>query len=162
MRLRPNAKVTTLHESKESREDWRTTDVTFTPGYPHYKCLMLNNVDGDDRLTRGELLCICRIMVRRLNVASYIDHMIVPVSHNRLEQSSKYTRRRADASMLMQVMLLSFMGPRHGRILQAHYDGTNLVVRKSKLFDLRSKDVDALKLFARWWCASPVGDTISP
>lgn len=121
---------------------------------------MLNNIDGDDRLTRGELLCICRIMVRRLNVASYIDHMIAPVSHNRLEQSSKC--RRADASTLMQTMLLSFMGPRHGRILQAHYDGAKLVVRKSKLFDLRSKDVDALKLFARWWCASPVGDTISP
>lgn len=94
-------------------------------------------------------------MVRRLNLASYIDHMIAPVSHNRLEQSSKY--RRADASTLVQIMLLSsFMGPRHGRILQSHYDGAKLVVRKSKLFDLRSKDVDALKLFARWWCASPV------
>lgn len=61
----------------------------------------------------------------------------------------------------MQVMLLSFMGPRHGRILQALYDGAKLVVRKSKLFDLRSIDVDALKLFARWWYASPAGDTIS-
>lgn len=63
---------------------------------------------------------------------------------------------------LMQVILLSFVGPRHGRILQTHYDGINLVLRKSKLFDLRSKDFDALKLFARWWCASPVGHTISP
>lgn len=64
--------------------------------------------------------------------------------------------------MLMQVLLLPFMRPRHGRILQAHYDGINLVVLKSKLCDLRSKDVDALKLFARWWCASLVGDTFSP
>lgn len=90
MFLRPNAKVTTtLHESKEPCEDWRATYVTFTPGYPHYKCLMLNNIDGGDRFIRGELLCICRIMVRHINMASYIDHMVAPVSHKRLEKSSR-------------------------------------------------------------------------
>lgn len=94
MFLRPNAKVTTLLESRESHEDWRTTYITFTPSYPHYKCLMLNNIDVDDRLTCGELLCTCQIMVRRLNVVSYIDHMIAPVSHNHLEQSARC--RRAD------------------------------------------------------------------
>lgn len=31
-------------------------------------------------------------------------------------------------------MLFSFMGERHGRILLAHFDGSNLVVRKSELY----------------------------
>lgn len=40
-------------------------------------------------------------------------------------------------------MLLSFMGG-YGRILLVHHDGSQLIVRKSKLFDFREKNTPAL------------------
>jgi len=40
----------------------------------------------------------------------------------------------------------------------AHHDGTDLVVRRSELFDLSWKNVDVLRLFLRWWCSDGVGD----
>ena len=43
--------------------------------------MMTSNIDigEDDRLTRFELLCICRIMIKRLNWKRYVEHMITPV-----------------------------------------------------------------------------------
>lgn len=51
------------------------------------------------------------------------------------------------------------MGRQHARILQAHFDGTDLIVLKSKLFDFRTKDDEALALFAQWAYSEPVGNT---
>ncbi|GES66236.1 hypothetical protein ATEIFO6365_0013020400 [Aspergillus terreus] len=112
--------------------------ATFTSDYnagPHFKCMMISDVHGDDRLTRSELLCACRIMIMFLSSRRWMNHMVTPV------------------------MLLSFMGG-YGRILLVHHDGSQLIVRKSKLFDFREKNTPALKLFLRWWCSSHVGDTL--
>jgi hypothetical protein len=43
-------------------------------------CIMLYDVDGDDRLLRGELLALIRIMRGRLNTRSLVDHVVAPVS----------------------------------------------------------------------------------
>lgn len=54
------------------------------------------------------------------------------------------------------------MGPRQARVLQAHYNGRELVVHKTKLFDFtKKKDNDALLLLSRWAASSAVGDTVS-
>lgn len=58
-----------------------------------------------------------------------------------------------------KVLILSFVGPRHARILLAHHDGTNLVIRQSKRFALWEKDIPNLKVLLRWWCSSGIGDT---
>ncbi|PYI05845.1 hypothetical protein BO78DRAFT_419168 [Aspergillus sclerotiicarbonarius CBS 121057] len=115
--------------------NWRATAVSKAPGGPWLKCMMLNNVKGSDDLTRGELLSICRIMVKGLE--KYENHVVAPV------------------------MLLSFMGPRHGRVLLAHHDGTKLVIYKTQLFDFRSRNVPAFRILARWWCSRGVGDTVA-
>lgn len=54
--------------------------------------------------------------------------------------------------------MLSCMGSKHARILVAHHDG---VIRRSGLYDLSWKNVEALRLFVRWWCSDPVGETRS-
>ncbi|KAH8427953.1 uncharacterized protein LDX57_005659 [Aspergillus melleus] len=95
------------------------------------------HVNGDDdQITRGEILSICRIMIRCLRAKSYLAYKVIPV------------------------LLISFMGPRHARILLAHHNGTDLVVRQSKLLDFREKNVPAFKILLRWWCSSGTGDTI--
>lgn len=52
------------------------------------------------------------------------------------------------------------MGPQHGRILQAYFNGANLIIKYSRLYDFRQKNVEALKLFARWALCEPQGTSI--
>ncbi|PYH92226.1 hypothetical protein BO71DRAFT_442619 [Aspergillus ellipticus CBS 707.79] len=123
---------------RDYRFAWRDTAGCSVPDGPQYKCMMLDDVDTDDAcITRGELLCICRLMIKSLSVCAYVDHMIAPI------------------------MLLSFLGPRHARILLAHYDGKKLIIRKSELFDCRKKNIPAFRVLLRWWCSSAAGDTVS-
>ncbi|RJE24325.1 hypothetical protein PHISCL_03330 [Aspergillus sclerotialis] len=109
------------------------------PQYPHFMVKMLSGVNGeDDKMTRGELLCIIRIMERLLGAVKFIGHLITPV------------------------LVLSFMGHRQARVLQAHYNGDELVIHKTQLFDFtKKKDNDALLLLSRWAASSAVGDTVS-
>lgn len=60
--------------------------------------------------------------------------------------------------MLNQVTVFSF-GAKHGRILQAFYDGEGLMVRKSKLIDLTDPSTRPFDVFARFAASKPVGDT---
>lgn len=47
---------------------------------PHFMSLMVSDIDGDDdKITRGELLCILRIMERLLVTVKFVKHMITPV-----------------------------------------------------------------------------------
>ncbi|KAI2843359.1 hypothetical protein CBS11350_5228 [Aspergillus niger] len=59
------------------------------------------------------------------------------------------------------VLLISFVGPRHARILMGHHDGTNLVIRQSKRFAFWKQNIPDWKILLRWWCSSAVGDTIN-
>lgn len=63
----------------------------------------------------------------------------------------------------LQVMIFSFMGEHNGRILQAHFDGEELVVRKLQLCDFSTKEKaqDNIQLFLRYMASEPVGDTRS-
>lgn len=45
------------------------------------KCLLFESVNvSDDQITRGEILCICRIMTSCLRLRAYRPHHIIPVS----------------------------------------------------------------------------------
>lgn len=61
--------------------------------------------------------------------------------------------------MKPQVLMFSMMGPRHLRILQAHWSGIQMVIQKSELYDLRHEDEDVLKLLSRWFLSRPIGET---
>lgn len=56
-------------------------------------------------------------------------------------------------------MVLSFMDPTRGRILQAYHDGDELVLQKSKLFDFSSVKTAPFELFMRHLSCKPVGNT---
>ncbi|KAL5336592.1 hypothetical protein BJX70DRAFT_400531 [Aspergillus crustosus] len=115
---------------------WQAAGLSQESGAAHRKCFMVCDVNGDDEhIARAELLCITRIMDRFFRAYSFVD--------------------------FLTVLLLSFLGPRHGRIFQAHFDGGKLVIRKSKLFDFGNKNIAAMKIFIRWWCSTAVGDTTS-
>ncbi|KAH8427082.1 uncharacterized protein LDX57_004800 [Aspergillus melleus] len=56
-------------------------------------------------------------------------------------------------------MAFSFMGPQHARVIEAYMDGRTLVVRPTKLYDLRTKDAAAFKSFAQWYYGKPRAPT---
>lgn len=132
------------------------------PQQPHIMgCLVYNvNADGSECVLRGEMLNIVRLMLKRLDVKSLSEHMVAPVSlpifsHKTMSKSSHANQ----AHVLRKVLLFSYMGPQHGRILHAYFDGKRLNVRYTKMFDLRHQDVEVVKLFAQWMLSEPTGDT---
>ncbi|KAK1149262.1 hypothetical protein N8T08_006484 [Aspergillus melleus] len=121
----------------ENAIDWRAAGIREIQGRSQVRCMILESVNGDDdQITRGEIMSICRIMIKCLRAKSYLAYKVIPV------------------------LLISFMGPRHARILLAHHNGTDLVIRQSKLLDFREKNVPAFKTLLQWWCSSGTGDTI--
>ncbi|KAL2005981.1 hypothetical protein VTN00DRAFT_9635 [Thermoascus crustaceus] len=104
--------------------------------FPHLKSMMISDVDGDNEtLSRGELLALIRMIRGRLATKKFAGHPVHPV------------------------LLFSMMGTQHARILQAHFNGTELVIHHSELYDFRHDNTVLLELFAQWFLSSPVGNT---
>ncbi|KAB8257904.1 hypothetical protein BDV32DRAFT_126626 [Aspergillus pseudonomiae] len=104
---------------------------------PHMKCLIHSEATGDNRLLRGELIAIVKIMTARLNTKSLRPHTVAPV------------------------LLYSIMGPQQIRVLEAYFDGKNLIIRKTKLYDMKQEDMETVDLLTRWWLGFAVGETKS-
>ncbi|KAE8335339.1 hypothetical protein BDV24DRAFT_171433 [Aspergillus arachidicola] len=124
-----------------SKYHWRASSTCFAlPTHerlPHMKCLMESEVTGDNRLLRGELIAIVKIMTARLNTKSFRPHTVAPV------------------------MLYSIMGPQQLRVLEAYFNGKNLIIRKTKLYDMKQEDTATIDLLLRWWFGFAVGETKS-
>lgn len=58
-------------------------------------------------------------------------------------------------------MAFSFMGPQHARIIEAYMEGHNVVVRPSKLYDLRTKDEAVFKMLVQWYFGKPRCSTLN-
>ncbi|GAD92742.1 hypothetical protein ANI_1_426054 [Paecilomyces variotii No. 5] len=100
-------------------------------GKSHLKSVLISNVDGDDGyLFRGEILSLLKMI----------------------------NGRKITGCERQPVLLFSGMGPQHLRLIQAHWDGQELVIQKSKLYDLRHKDDKLLDFLAAWFSSRPVGD----
>lgn len=51
-----------------------------TPTLPHFMIGMISDINGeDDKITRGELLCLLRVMEKLLVVAGFVEYMITLV-----------------------------------------------------------------------------------
>ncbi|KAE8152983.1 hypothetical protein BDV25DRAFT_137386 [Aspergillus avenaceus] len=51
------------------------------------------------------------------------------------------------------------MGPQHLRVLEAYFDGTNLIIRQTKLLEMKNYDADTVDILARWWFGYAIGET---
>lgn len=53
------------------------------------------------------------------------------------------------------------MGPRHLRVLEAYYDGESLIIRKTKLYDMKEYNATTVESLTRWWFGYAAGETKS-
>ncbi|KAE8153591.1 hypothetical protein BDV25DRAFT_149140 [Aspergillus avenaceus] len=104
--------------------------------YAHVMATIHNNLNtDDDHILQGELLAILRLMIAHLRRGRFIDHMVSPI------------------------MAFSLVGPQHARVIETYMEGHNVVVRRTKLYDLRTKDAAAFKTFAQWYFGKPRAPT---
>ncbi|OJZ81306.1 hypothetical protein ASPFODRAFT_52365 [Aspergillus luchuensis CBS 106.47] len=102
---------------------------------PHIKCIMHNNLDSDDNyLLRGEVLTVIRIMLGQLKQKIFVNDMIAPV-------------------------LLFSLNRRRPRVIEAYFDGQELVVRRTEPYDFQYLNMEGFKTFAQWFLGYPIGDT---
>ncbi|OAX77498.1 hypothetical protein ACJ72_08203 [Emergomyces africanus] len=95
---------------------------------PHMKVLVYSGIIGNrDELFRGELLAIIDVMCRWLNTKSLRLHIIAPV------------------------LLFSVVGMHHIRVLEAYFNGKELVVRATELYDLEHQNHKLLIQLSKWW-----------
>ncbi|OJJ78165.1 hypothetical protein ASPBRDRAFT_37371 [Aspergillus brasiliensis CBS 101740] len=103
---------------------------------PHMKAMLYNNSDGKDgELLQGEIMVALRLAHTQMRRRRFFGHMTTPI------------------------LLFSFMGPQHARVIEAYFNGTSLVMRTTRLFDLRKKDEALIKKFGQWYLGEPTGDT---
>ncbi|PYH59954.1 uncharacterized protein BO96DRAFT_386078 [Aspergillus niger CBS 101883] len=119
------------HALPPKRVDWslRSVHLCYTqPRFPHVKAIMSHGTDAHpDLLLRGELMMIAAVMHTMLLNESYLDHVIMPV------------------------MLFSFVGPSHVRILIAIHDGSVLRISKSDVLQCSPSSRDVWDLLVRYY-----------
>ncbi|PWY80790.1 hypothetical protein BO94DRAFT_424974, partial [Aspergillus sclerotioniger CBS 115572] len=105
---------------------------------PHIMISCVHNSMGDNgTMQQGEVLAIVGAMV------------------------SSIFSRRFKASYNIPVLIFSFMGGRKARILQAHLNKEEILVRKRKLYDFSTEDAayNSRDIFLRYMYCNRVGNT---
>ncbi|KAF7114669.1 hypothetical protein CNMCM5793_009620 [Aspergillus hiratsukae] len=105
---------------------------------PHLMCILeIYGFGSAEELHCGEILTILATTITRLELDDYQDEVVIPV------------------------LLFSIMSDYKGRIIQAYFNGDELVIRKSKLYDFSTRETlsSSTTLFMQWMASTPVGDT---
>lgn len=58
------------------------------------------------------------------------------------------------------MLVLSTMGPRHARVLEADFDGKILNLRASKLYDFTQKNTEFVHALTQYWLGGACGQTV--
>ncbi|PYI05598.1 hypothetical protein BO78DRAFT_419572 [Aspergillus sclerotiicarbonarius CBS 121057] len=116
--------------------EWRSMDWLENNTHPHAIVTLIHDLSGNDTsLARGEVKAVVWALRYRYKLKEHKSHAILPV------------------------LVLSYMGPKHGRIIQAHHDGQKLVVQCSPFIGLHEENSPEMSLFIRYELAIPVGLT---
>ncbi|KAK2755880.1 hypothetical protein FQN54_005676 [Arachnomyces sp. PD_36] len=121
------------------RYEWSSNRMFARDDAPHTIILSTHMCDEPERILRSELMILLAIITGRGALGRNLDHDIVPV-------------------------LLISLRHHHFRVIEAYYDGSNVVVRYSnpvhlKLNDSCKQQQQAARQIIRWCVAEPVGDT---
>ncbi|KAL4780255.1 hypothetical protein BJX76DRAFT_361032 [Aspergillus varians] len=108
-------------------------------GYPHIIAAIIHNTDGKNQsLTRGEV----KASVRALHF--------------------RYRDRAFSKFDILPILIVSYIGPKHGRILQAHHNGEEMVLQYSPLMSFEKEETAAVSLFVRYKVSESGGPTSGP
>ncbi|OQE44794.1 hypothetical protein PENCOP_c002G08485 [Penicillium coprophilum] len=69
--------------------------------YPHFKVVLESEVNGDDRLLRGEIMTITNVMTARLKPELPSEHLIAPILNIRASKLYDFTQQNTDVVQLL-------------------------------------------------------------
>ncbi|KAL2826680.1 hypothetical protein BDW59DRAFT_160872 [Aspergillus cavernicola] len=121
--------ATSLTETN-SAYPWEVESVYCNPAVQHCTTTLLIGDDMSDNIIHiAELKAAVRVMLSRYHAFQDAIHVAV--------------------------LVISYMGPKHGRIMQAHHDGKDLILQCSPLINFEDYDSGPVSLFARYTLACP-------
>lgn len=111
----------------------------------------------EDSILYGELVLLVHAMLNRA-------HQPKVESEDQLEELEMMNEKEREKQCGLQfpketafpVLLLSFVGPQHGRMFYASMYGQEMVIRQSKLYSFETKANAPLDLFARILLSRPL------
>lgn len=159
----------TLHggypHSSDAWDAWRVfePDPTIsTPRLPHVSFSMMQSFNGrNGAMLYGELAPIIQAMRNRANQAkAQVDQTeeeaLFKMEADEFEAHLTKHGHQFARETRFPVLMLSFVGPQHGRIFYACMDGQKLVIRQSDLCSFERTDHAFFDLFSRLLLSKPL------
>lgn len=142
---------------------WRVGDIyeTMRSNNQTYAHALLtlqawHSLDGyEDRILLGELYTIICVMRNRVNQRK-ADSREEQEALWRFPADVEYRSYEFEAETHFPVILLSYVGPQHGRIIYAYMDRQRLVICQSKLYSFEKQETAPLNLFSRMLLSRPL------
>ncbi|PYH94311.1 hypothetical protein BO71DRAFT_398986 [Aspergillus ellipticus CBS 707.79] len=129
--------------------------------YPHLTIQAYQPINGqENRILYGELVLLLDAMRNRaiqLDVTAEDEQELL---FNPGEEDIPVYGRKFPQEYHFPVLLLSYVGPQHGRVLYAAMDGDRLVIRQSKLYSFEKEVTAPIGLFGRLLPSKPLSTSI--
>lgn len=116
-----------------------------------------DSASGESRILASEIMTAISVLRYRLRHREFVDHHTIPVCCTPCFYQLIETVPDQES---IQAFVYSFHHDKFARITQAHWDGAKLVLRQSRLLDLRAAEpTEDAYLLLRWMASKPVGET---
>ncbi|GMF73908.1 unnamed protein product [Aspergillus oryzae] len=134
-----------------------------TSPFPHIAVGASQPVDAtDNSILYGELAVIITVMNSRAKQPQAQSEEEMESLFDMVEEEVEKTFQKSPAfanEQTFPVLLFSFVGPQHARILCASMNQRQLIVRMSRLYSFERKEEAPLDLFTSWLFSRPVVET---
>ncbi len=115
---------------------------------------------GEGNMLESEILTALVTLVTIYRHGEFTQYHTIPVSAHFCCSTccSAFSSQAADHNI--QIMVCTFQHDKFARLTQAHWDGRSLIVRQSRLLDLRGDEpTNDAYLLLRWMLSTPIGQT---
>ncbi|OJJ51357.1 hypothetical protein ASPZODRAFT_163206 [Penicilliopsis zonata CBS 506.65] len=112
-------------------------------------------VGKEDSILFGEMGALLSGLKSRVNQPKVDDEQVQEALSNDPSMASDFELAFPDEEHF-PVLMLSYVGPQHGRLFYAYMDGKQLIIQQSKLYGFEKKSTAPVELFARMLLSRPL------
>ncbi|PLB51556.1 hypothetical protein P170DRAFT_433488 [Aspergillus steynii IBT 23096] len=130
------------------------------PKFPHIVASVRLNCDvHEDTITLVELTFLINVMKSRASQPD-ISEQEAELWHEGVFREKDMQNRPPvfPRETRFPILVVSLVGPQHGRMLYACMDKGVMSIRQSRLYSFEKKDTEILDLFTRWLLSTPIAE----
>lgn len=121
------------------------------------QCTIVDTDVEEDEILRSTILAAAQLVKHQVRTSKYDSHQIIPVCSLTAPFCAYNTNLR------WQTLLFSFQHSHAARVIQAHYDGERMFIRRSRRLDMDSDEpTNDAALMLRWVNGRAIGETGYP